>query len=62
MSYWIIKDWAGFTKFHGRRFRTFENADEFLTLQIEKMYPETKDDEDEFYGWKDEYYITQEDE
>lgn len=56
---WIIKDWAGNIKFKGKEFSCFENADGYLTEQIEKMYPETKDDDKKFYEEKGEFHCEQ---
>jgi len=57
MSTWIIKDWANNVMFNSKEFDTFDNADEFLTVWIEKTYPETIDNDDKFLEIKDEYYI-----
>lgn len=34
----IIKDWAGNTCFKGKRFNTFEDAEEFLCLTLDDEY------------------------
>lgn len=54
---WVIKDWAGNLPFGYRKFSSFEDADEFLTGFIEKKYPKTKNDEDEYATERGEYEI-----
>ena len=53
----IIKDWAGNICFNGLDFKTFDEADEYLTLQIEQIYPDTIDNDVLFYIEKGEYFI-----
>jgi len=53
---WIIKDWTGSIKFNGMKFKSFEDADEFLTEWIYKNYPHTVDDEKAFSEERGEYY------
>ena len=56
---WIILDWAGNDSFHGKTFKSFDDADDFLTMWIEKKYPKTKNDEDAFVEERGEFQIVE---
>lgn len=54
---YVILDWAGNDVFNGKEFKSFDDADEFLTEFIETMAPHMLEDEKAFYAEKDEYRI-----
>lgn len=39
---WIIKDWAGNTCFFGKKFKSFEDGEEFLSEQLGDDYEEDR--------------------
>lgn len=47
---WIIKDWADNVKFEGKKFDTFQDADEYLTIYF-------NDNDMDYEEWRGEYYI-----
>ena len=47
---YVIYDWAGNLKFNGKRFATFEDAEEFLSEYFDKNGMEYEE-------WRDEYFI-----
>lgn len=54
---YVINDWADNDVFDGMIFTSFDKAHDFLTAFIEKEYPETTDNDDEFSGIYEEYWI-----
>jgi hypothetical protein len=54
---WIIQDWTGKTCFHGKSFKSFDDADCFLTEFIEKTYPDTVENDERYSEERGEYYI-----
>jgi hypothetical protein len=57
MSKWIIADWAGNICFFSQEFDSFEEADEFLTLFIEREFSDSMHDEELFFEIKCDYFI-----
>lgn len=47
----VIKDWAGNTCFHGKTFKTFDDADSFLSERFEHLSDEDYEEE------RGEYWI-----
>jgi hypothetical protein len=56
---YIIQDWAGNHNFSPKTFKSFDDADKFLTQYIEKTYPETAIDEEKFEMERGEYYVVE---
>lgn len=54
---WIIKDWMSNVKFKGKEFKSIDDADEFLSIYIEKEYPDTIENEERFIEEYNEYYF-----
>lgn len=54
MSY-IIKDWAGNTCFHGKTFKSFDDAEEYLSLKFEHLTDKAYNEE------RGEYWIQHKD-
>lgn len=38
MKTWVIQDWTGAVKFAGREFKSFEDAEEFLSRKLGDDY------------------------
>lgn len=52
-----IRDWANNVCFRGIEFKNFDDAEEWLTLKIEEICPDTKENEKLFSEYRGEYYI-----
>ena len=52
MISWIIKDWAGNIKFNGKKFKSFDDGEEYLCEYFDK----NSMDYDE---WRGEYYVVE---
>ncbi len=47
---WIIKDWAGNVKFNGKKFKSFEDVEEYLCTYFEE-------NDMDYEEWRGEYYV-----
>lgn len=56
---WIIKDWAGFIRYGGKQFESFDDAEEFLSEALSDNY-ETDRQEFEITpmgGWREARFL-----